>query len=65
MAPKTITVKCPQCQQIYIDWSIPAVGTIVTPEQRPSTICSQCGHRSILDELSDQNGVLVKSAETY
>ncbi|MEM8502146.1 MAG: hypothetical protein AAF716_03225 [Cyanobacteria bacterium P01_D01_bin.1] len=63
MAPKTITVRCPQCQQVYIDWSIPAVGIATTPEQRPSTVCSKCGNRSVIEELSEQNGILTKAAE--
>ncbi|EDX85604.1 hypothetical protein S7335_3305 [Synechococcus sp. PCC 7335] len=63
MAPKTITVQCPQCQQVYIDWSIPAVGTVITSSQRPTTVCSRCGNRSILSELSDRNGILSKPTE--
>ena len=57
LPPKTITVKCPQCQQVYIDWYVPPVGTQSADAQKPSTVCSQCGHRSILSELSEQSGV--------
>ena len=60
MAPKTITVRCPQCQQVYIDWSIPAVGSIATSKQGPTTVCSRCGTRSALTELSIHNGILTK-----
>ncbi|MEL6352652.1 MAG: hypothetical protein AAFR58_12880 [Cyanobacteria bacterium J06627_28] len=58
-----MTVKCPQCEQIYIDWLIPAVGSVgmnglVPVEQQPSTVCSQCGHRSVLRDLQEIDGVL-------
>lgn len=55
--PKTVTVKCPQCQQIYIDWYVAAVRAQSANAQAPSTVCSQCGHRSVLSELSEHNGV--------
>ncbi|MGB7084174.1 MAG: hypothetical protein WBD47_01370 [Phormidesmis sp.] len=55
--PKNIMVKCPQCQRVYIDWYTPTVGE-PTAEQSPSTVCSKCGHRSRLSDLSDRNGVL-------
>lgn len=55
--PKTMTVKCPQCEQVYIDWCIPAVGVQTHKAQRPSTVCSQCGHRSVVDELREVDGV--------
>ncbi|MEO1622084.1 MAG: hypothetical protein AAFU53_13765 [Cyanobacteria bacterium J06632_3] len=58
LPPKTVTVKCPQCQQIYIDWHTPAVGIQTSAAQKPSTVCSQCGHRSVLDELHEKDGVL-------
>ncbi|MEL6470699.1 MAG: hypothetical protein AAFQ74_13300 [Cyanobacteria bacterium J06623_4] len=57
LPPKTVTVKCPQCEQIYIDWLTPAVGEQTELAQRPSTVCSQCGHRSILEELQEREGV--------
>ncbi|MEL6605715.1 MAG: hypothetical protein AAFP20_21090 [Cyanobacteria bacterium J06614_10] len=57
LPPKTVTVKCPQCEQIYIDWLTPAVGEQTEWSQRPSTVCSQCGHRSILEELQEREGV--------
>ncbi len=58
-----ITVKCPQCQCIYIAWHVPAVGTQSAKETdkaaayQPSTACSQCGHRSILADLTEQDGI--------
>ncbi|MEL7142197.1 MAG: hypothetical protein AAFY33_14495 [Cyanobacteria bacterium J06643_4] len=63
LPPKTMTVKCPQCEQIYIDWLISAVGSVgmnglVPVEQQPSTVCSQCGHRSVLRDLQEIDGVL-------
>lgn len=61
LPPKTMTVKCPQCEQIYIDWLIPAVGSVnglVPSDQQPSTVCSQCGHRSSFSALSNIDGVL-------
>lgn len=61
MAPKTITVKCPQCQQIYIDWHTPAIDNN-NSDYKPTTACSQCGHRSALEDLSEQNGVWQQKA---
>jgi len=61
--PKTITVKCPQCQQIYIDWSVPSVGGPRPNTYEPSAVCSKCGHRSILSELSEKDGVLQQAVE--
>ena len=55
--PKTMTVKCPQCTQIYIDWVIPAVGKQGKDAHKPSTACSQCGHRSIVEELKEIEGI--------
>lgn len=56
--PKNIMVKCPQCQRVYIDWYTPAINP--QAEQGPSTVCSKCGHRSRLSDLSEQGGVLQK-----
>ncbi|MEL7331175.1 MAG: hypothetical protein AAFN12_02950 [Cyanobacteria bacterium J06560_2] len=57
---QTITVKCPQCEQIYINWHVPAVGESAKSDSgsayQPSTACSKCGHRSVLSELEDVNG---------
>lgn len=63
LPPKTMTVKCSHCGQIYIDWLIPSVGSVgidghAPREQQPSTVCSQCGHRSVLGDLQDIDGVL-------
>jgi len=60
MAP-TLTIKCPQCQQIYIDWHTPAV-SISTSEFRPTVVCSQCGHRAALEDLSKQDGIWQQKA---
>ncbi len=57
MAPNTVTVKCPQCQQVYISWHTPAVNT-TDSEYEPTTVCSRCGHRAKLKDLSDRDGVL-------
>ncbi|MGC1306379.1 MAG: hypothetical protein WA885_04060 [Phormidesmis sp.] len=56
LGPKTITVKCPQCQRVYIDWHVPAVSE--QDSHKPTTVCSKCGHRSKIHELSDRNGTL-------
>ncbi|MGD1895844.1 MAG: hypothetical protein ACFB16_02720 [Phormidesmis sp.] len=70
---QTITVKCPQCQQVYINWHVPAVGKQTKKQgqngqsldtYRPSTSCSQCGYRSMLDELVEQDGVFQQVSET-
>ncbi|MEM9089477.1 MAG: hypothetical protein AAGC93_12115 [Cyanobacteria bacterium P01_F01_bin.53] len=58
MSPKNIMVKCPQCERVYIDWLTPAV----TERDTPSTACSKCGHRSLVCELNEVNGVLQKVA---
>ncbi len=55
--PKNIMVKCPQCQRVYIDWFTPAVGEA---KEGPSTVCSKCGHRSQISELSETKGVFQK-----
>ncbi|MGD1864587.1 MAG: hypothetical protein ACFB0D_08530 [Phormidesmis sp.] len=61
--PKTVTVKCPQCQQIYIDWYVAPVGVQSANAHQPSTVCSQCGHRSVLSELSEHNGVFQQAVK--
>ncbi|MGB3294435.1 MAG: hypothetical protein WBB01_15720 [Phormidesmis sp.] len=53
--PKNIAVKCPQCQRIYIDWYTPAINP--QTDSGPSTICSKCGHRSQLGDLTEKGGV--------
>lgn len=60
MAPTTITVKCPQCQQVYISWHTPAVAEPNGSSYEPTTVCSKCGYRSKLKDLSDRDGVLQK-----
>ncbi len=58
---QTITVKCPQCQCVYIAWHVPAVGSQTEGKTastyQPSTTCSKCGHRSVLSELTEQEGI--------
>lgn len=58
MAPKTITVKCPQCDRVYITWDTPAIDE--RSEKQRTTACSQCGHRSLVHELVEKDGVLQK-----
>jgi len=53
MSPKNIMVKCPQCEQVYIDWHTPAI----TERDTPATVCSKCGHRSLFRDLTDVKGV--------
>ena len=61
MAPNTVTVKCPQCQQVYIAWHTPAVNVTNSSEYEPTTVCSRCGHRAQMKNLSDRDGVLQQS----
>jgi len=61
--PKNIMVKCPQCQRVYIDWHTPAVGDeAAKTAYKPSTVCSKCGHRTQISDLSLIQGVLQKVA---
>ena len=60
MAPNTVTVKCPQCEQVYISWNTPSVGVGGGSEYEPTTVCSRCGYRAKLKDLSDRDGVLQK-----
>lgn len=53
--PKTITVRCPQCQQLYIDWHIAALN----PAQEMTTSCSRCGTRELLSRFTLKDDVLV------
>jgi endogenous inhibitor of DNA gyrase (YacG/DUF329 family) len=58
--PKSILVKCPQCQRVYIDWHTPAVGVPGAQAEGPSTVCSKCGHRSQMRHLSEIQGIFQK-----
>ncbi len=57
--PKNIMVKCSQCQRVYIDWFTPPVGDPGVGEG-PSTVCSKCGHRSQISDLSEVKGVFLQ-----
>ncbi|MEM8806224.1 MAG: hypothetical protein AAGF01_09375 [Cyanobacteria bacterium P01_G01_bin.38] len=50
-----ISVKCPQCQQIYIEWQTEAVGS--NPDYTPTAVCSKCGAKVQLRDLVLRNGV--------
>ncbi|MEL6552231.1 MAG: hypothetical protein AAFQ63_02025 [Cyanobacteria bacterium J06621_11] len=59
---QTITVKCPQCDRIYIDWHVPAIQPQFSENQisdtyKPTTTCSKCGTRSVLSDLTEKKGV--------
>ncbi|MEO1388344.1 MAG: hypothetical protein AAFV85_13365 [Cyanobacteria bacterium J06634_6] len=58
----TITVKCPQCEHVYIGWHIPSVGTQRTQENSPSVSCSRCGYRVVLADLAEKDGVFQMEA---
>ncbi|MEO0455748.1 MAG: hypothetical protein AAF152_04085 [Cyanobacteria bacterium P01_A01_bin.114] len=55
MATQMISVKCPQCQQIYIGWQTASVGT--NTDYTPTTICSRCGAKARLHDLVLRNEV--------
>ncbi|MGB3768626.1 MAG: hypothetical protein WA947_18880 [Phormidesmis sp.] len=62
MSSNTITVKCPQCERVYISWHTPAVNlSDSSSSYEPTTACSQCGYRAKLNDLSDVDGVLQKT----
>ncbi|MGB3670724.1 MAG: hypothetical protein WA783_22135 [Phormidesmis sp.] len=64
---QTVTVKCPQCQCVYIAWHVPAVGTQASGKAdgtgyQSSTACSKCGQRSILADLTEKDGIFQQVA---
>lgn len=66
---QTITVKCPQCKRVYIDWHVPAIRPqfseqVTTDTYEPATVCSKCGTRSLLKNLTEENGIFQQTAHS-
>ncbi|MEO1402895.1 MAG: hypothetical protein AAFV72_16830 [Cyanobacteria bacterium J06635_1] len=55
MSTRMISVKCPQCQQIFIEWQTEAVGA--NPDYTPTAVCSKCGAKVQLRDLVLRSGV--------